>query len=36
MVEYSKADVALTDKQLEILKNAVKNKTGSILTWKWK
>ena len=36
MVEYSKVHVALTDKQLEILKTAVKNKTGTILRWKWK
>ena len=31
MVEYSKINVKLTDKQLKNLKTAVKNKTGTTL-----
>ena len=31
MVEYSKVNVKLTDRQLKKLKAAVKNKTGTIL-----
>ena len=31
MVEYSKANVKLTDTQLKKLKTAVKNKTGTTL-----
>ena len=31
MVEYSKANVKLSDTQLKKLKTAVKNKTGTIL-----
>ena len=34
MVEYSKVNVKLSDNQLKILKNAVKNKTGT--TYKFK
>ena len=31
MVEYSKVNVKLTDKQLKKLKTAIKNKTGTTL-----
>ena len=31
MIEYSKVNVKLSDKQLEQLKTAVKNKTGTTL-----
>ena len=36
MVEYSKANVNLTDTQLKKLKTSVKNKTGTALRMSWK